>query len=126
MNRRLLAGVALSVVLLALLAVQVDFSEVLAAFDAATPGWLALTLGLHLGVLSLKAGRWRVVLGAVPHPTPPEAPRPADVTKNYANEVALGRIGAPEDIARVVRFLASDAAGYITGEVITASGGWQL
>jgi len=56
----------------------------------------------------------------------PESPRPADVTKNYAKEVALGRIGAPEDIAKVVRFLASDAAGYITGEVITASGGWQL
>jgi 3-oxoacyl-[acyl-carrier protein] reductase len=56
----------------------------------------------------------------------PEAPRSADVTKGYAKEVALGRIGAPEDIAKVVRFLASDDAGYITGEVITVSGGWRL
>jgi len=56
----------------------------------------------------------------------PEAPRPADVTKGYAKEVALGRIGAPEDIAKVVRFLASDDAGYITGEVVTVSGGWRL
>ena len=56
----------------------------------------------------------------------PEAPRPADVTKGYAKEVALGRIGAPDDIAKVVRFLASDDAGYITGEVVTVSGGWRL
>ena len=56
----------------------------------------------------------------------PEAPRPPDVTEGYAQEVALRRIGAPEDIAKVVGFLVSDAAGYITGEVITVSGGWRL
>jgi len=56
----------------------------------------------------------------------PEAPRPDDVTANYVKDVALGRIGAPEDIAKVVRFLASDAAGYVTGEVITVSGGYRL
>ena len=35
----------------------------------------------------------------------------------------LGRIGQPEDIARVVTFLASDDSAWITGEVLTASGG---
>ena len=35
----------------------------------------------------------------------------------------LGRIGTPEDIARVVAFLASDDSGWLTGEVILASGG---
>jgi 3-oxoacyl-[acyl-carrier protein] reductase len=35
----------------------------------------------------------------------------------------LGRIGTPEDIAKVVVFLASDDAGWLTGEIILASGG---
>ncbi|HLY55800.1 MAG TPA: SDR family oxidoreductase [Stellaceae bacterium] len=39
---------------------------------------------------------------------------------------ALGRIGEPVDIARVVLFLASDQAGWVTGQVIDASGGWQV
>ena len=35
----------------------------------------------------------------------------------------LGRMGTPEDIAKVVAFLASDDSGWLTGEVIFASGG---
>jgi 3-oxoacyl-[acyl-carrier protein] reductase len=35
----------------------------------------------------------------------------------------LGRIGTPSDIARVAVFLASDDAGWLTGEIILASGG---
>jgi len=35
----------------------------------------------------------------------------------------LGRIGMPEDIAKVVAFLASDDSGWLTGEIILASGG---
>ena len=34
-----------------------------------------------------------------------------------------GRLGVPEDIAKVVAFLASDDAAWITGELITANGG---
>jgi NAD(P)-dependent dehydrogenase (short-subunit alcohol dehydrogenase family) len=36
----------------------------------------------------------------------------------------LGRMGEPEEIARVVRFLASDAASFITATDVAADGGW--
>ncbi len=36
----------------------------------------------------------------------------------------LGRIGQPDDIAKVAVFLASDDAGWITGERLTAAGGY--
>ena len=35
----------------------------------------------------------------------------------------FGRVCRPEDVADVVRFLCSDAAGYVTGQVITVDGG---
>lgn len=38
----------------------------------------------------------------------------------------LGRFGEPIDIARVVLFMASEQASWVTGQVIDASGGWQL
>ena len=37
--------------------------------------------------------------------------------------VPLGRFGKPEEVAALVEFLASDAAAYITGEVISINGG---
>ena len=38
-------------------------------------------------------------------------------------ESLLGRWGTPEDVARAVRFLASPAAAFITGQVIPVNGG---
>jgi 3-oxoacyl-[acyl-carrier protein] reductase len=46
-----------------------------------------------------------------------------DVKKQLVAMTPLGRMGAPDDIARVVAFLASDDSGWLTGEVILASGG---
>jgi acetoacetyl-CoA reductase len=37
--------------------------------------------------------------------------------------IPVGRLGEPEEIARIVVFLASDDAGFITGSTITANGG---
>ena len=56
----------------------------------------------------------------------PEEPRPADLTQAFVDLTALGRIGAPDDIAGTVAFLASDAASYITGAVFEVTGGYRL
>ena len=42
-----------------------------------------------------------------------------------AEDTPVGRLGRPEDIAAVVSFLASDAASFITGQVITSDGGFM-
>lgn len=47
----------------------------------------------------------------------------ADV-KSFEEEIALGRIGTPEEVASVVLFLAGKSAGYITGQVLGVNGGY--
>lgn len=46
-----------------------------------------------------------------------------DLQQTYKAQIPLGRFAAVDDVARVVRFLASDDAAYITGAVIPVDGG---
>lgn len=48
---------------------------------------------------------------------------PEDAKKALLSQIPLGREGKPEEVSSVVRFLASEEARYITGEVIRVSGG---
>ncbi|MGW3327057.1 SDR family oxidoreductase [Streptomyces virginiae] len=50
----------------------------------------------------------------------------AEAEAHAASLSALGRVGRPEDIADVVGFLASDAARWVTGRVVDATGGSAL
>ncbi|QJR10044.1 Glucose 1-dehydrogenase [Usitatibacter rugosus] len=49
----------------------------------------------------------------------------SDMEKYMVSQTPLGRIGQPEDIARVAVFLASDDSRWLTGERIGASGGFR-
>jgi NAD(P)-dependent dehydrogenase (short-subunit alcohol dehydrogenase family) len=42
----------------------------------------------------------------------------------YAQEVPLGRVGEPDDVASVVTFLLGDDARYVTGQILDVDGGW--
>ncbi|MGB0388234.1 MAG: SDR family NAD(P)-dependent oxidoreductase [Ardenticatenaceae bacterium] len=94
-----------------------------AAYSAAKAGILALTR-----VAAAENGRHGIRINAI-------APGliynqflrriyPDSFFDGYAQERSLvGRVGRPEDIAALTAFLASDDAGYITGEVYGVSGG---
>jgi 3-oxoacyl-[acyl-carrier protein] reductase len=45
-----------------------------------------------------------------------------DMKKAAAAQIAVGRTGTPDDIAHAVSFLASEGAGYVTGQVLYVAG----
>jgi 3-oxoacyl-[acyl-carrier protein] reductase len=47
----------------------------------------------------------------------------AEQRRSIESSIPLGRLGTPEEVAEVVAFLASDAAGFITGEIVDVNGG---
>ena len=51
----------------------------------------------------------------------PEAAR-----KEFAERIPLGRFGTPEEVAELALFLASDAAAYVTGQVVGINGGMYM
>jgi 3-oxoacyl-[acyl-carrier protein] reductase len=49
----------------------------------------------------------------------------SDFEKNVLAQTPLGRIGQPQDVAKVVLFLASEDSGWVSGDTLLASGGVQ-
>ena len=51
---------------------------------------------------------------------------PEPMLEKMLEKIPMRRLGKPEDIARAVMFLVDDAADYITGQVISVNGGWEM
>ncbi len=48
----------------------------------------------------------------------------SEIEAGFLEKIPMDRLGEPEEIARIIAFLASDAAANMTGTSITADGGW--
>jgi len=74
-------------------------------------------------VLASEVARLGIRVNVVaPGPVDTEMIRDAPL-ENIKQMIPMGRIGRPEEVAKVVRFLCSDDASYITGQVISVNGG---
>jgi NAD(P)-dependent dehydrogenase (short-subunit alcohol dehydrogenase family) len=51
---------------------------------------------------------------------------PGEATRRWIAAVPLGRMSTPDEVAKVVVFLASDDASYVTGAILSANGGLDL
>jgi len=51
---------------------------------------------------------------------------PKEFFDNIVRHTPLGRVGTPEDVANLIAFLCSDEASFITGEVVTITGGFYM
>lgn len=95
-----------------------------ANYAASKGGLIALTKSLAQEMASRSITVNAVAPGYIA--TDMTAVLPEDVKQKILASVPLGRMGRPEDIAAAVKFLASDDAAYITGQVLAVNGGMYM
>ena len=95
-----------------------------ANYAASKGGLIALTKALAQEMASRSITVNAVAPGYIA--TDMTAVLPDDVKQKILASVPLGRMGRPEDIAAAVKFLASEDAAYITGQVLAVNGGMYM
>jgi meso-butanediol dehydrogenase/(S,S)-butanediol dehydrogenase/diacetyl reductase len=99
-------------------------SEGRAAYVSAKHGVVGLTkqLSLDLGPLGIRVNA--VAPGVIRTPMTEMYFSDPDMSDRLRRAYPLGRAGAPEEVAEVIAFLASDLARYVTGAVVPVDGGY--
>ena len=95
-----------------------------ASYAAAKGGLLSFTKSL-----AREVGRFGITVNAVCPglvETRLIAALPAADRERHQRDIALGRFGAPDEIAQAVRFLASPAASYVSGATLVVDGGLTM
>ena len=94
-------------------------SKAMAAYAASKAGVMALAKS----IASEYAG-YGITANALA-PALIDTPMLANIA-DLASRIPVGRLGQPQDVADLVAFLASEHAGYITGEVVDVNGGFLI
>jgi NAD(P)-dependent dehydrogenase (short-subunit alcohol dehydrogenase family) len=98
-----------------------------AAYSASKAALIALTraIALELGPFGIRCNA--ICPGAIRTPLLlDDDPAGAELEKTIASRTPLGRIGEPEEIAKVALFLACGLSEFVTGEHLLATGGYTM
>ncbi|WP_298253250.1 acetoacetyl-CoA reductase [Bradyrhizobium sp.] len=94
-------------------------------YSAAKAGELGFTKALALETARLGITVNAICPGYI-HTEMLDAVPPDVMEKNILPQIPVGRLGKPEEIARVVLFLAAEEAGFITGSTLSINGGQYM
>ncbi|MBV8080104.1 MAG: SDR family oxidoreductase [Actinobacteria bacterium] len=94
-------------------------SKAMAAYAASKAGIMALAKSI-----ASEYAPYGITANALA-PSLIDTPMVANIS-DLASRIPVGRLGRPQDVADVVTFLASEHAGYITGEVVDVNGGFLI
>jgi 3-oxoacyl-[acyl-carrier protein] reductase len=94
-------------------------------YSTAKGGMITLTKGLAKELAPHGVRVNAVSPGVIDTPFHEQFSTP-EALRNFVNVIPMGRVGAPEEVARVILFLASGASSYLAGETIEVNGGMLM
>jgi NAD(P)-dependent dehydrogenase (short-subunit alcohol dehydrogenase family) len=94
-------------------------------YSTAKGGMIAMTKGLAKELAPHGIRVNAVSPGVIDTPFHEQFSTP-EAIRNFVNNIPLGRVGAPEEVARTILFLASEASSYLVGETIEVNGGMLM
>jgi 2-hydroxycyclohexanecarboxyl-CoA dehydrogenase len=95
-------------------------------YAAAKAGVIGFTKALALEVGAAGVTANSIAPGLVDTPMLRASGIPPDLLEQSRRQIPVGRLGTPEDVAAACAFLASDEAGFVTGQVLSPNGGGWL